>query len=267
MTSHDHAPLSLESVRQRLTTHTFGAHLVIEDQVDSTNRVATILGQQGASHGTVVVAERQTHGRGRLGRSWVSPGRMNLYLSILIQDASIRNVGTWLPLMAALAVRRSVNEVTGLMTTLKWPNDVMSSRTGTVRKVAGVLAESTDRGMVIGIGLNVNMALADFPDDLRSTASSLLIELGHPVDRMVLLAKMLGAVEDLYETLTHQPQQVMTEYRDACDTLRKRVRIELAAQTPLEGYAETIANDGALCLKTADGQICEVRAGDVVHLR
>jgi BirA family transcriptional regulator, biotin operon repressor / biotin---[acetyl-CoA-carboxylase] ligase len=260
-------PLSLESVRRRLTTRTFGAHLVVQDQVDSTNRLATTLAQQGARHGTVVVAESQTHGRGRLGRPWVSPAGRNLYVSILIQDGSVGSLATWLPLIAALAVRRSVNEVTGLMTSLKWPNDVMSSRTGTVRKVAGVLAESTERGMVIGIGLNVNMALADFPDDLRSTASSLLIELGQPADRTVLLAKLLGSFEELYEALAHHPQKVMVEYRGACDTLRKRVRVELTGQPPLEGYAETIANDGALCVKTAGGQICEVRAGDVVHLR
>jgi BirA family biotin operon repressor/biotin-[acetyl-CoA-carboxylase] ligase len=259
--------LSLESVRRRLTTRTFGAHLVVHEQVDSTNRVATTLAQQGAPHGTVVVAESQTHGRGRMGRPWVSPAGLNLYVSILIHDQSVDRVVTWLPLVAALAVRRSINEVTDLVTTLKWPNDVMSSRTGSVRKLAGVLAETTERGMVIGIGLNVNMSLADFSTDLRMTASSLLIELGQPVDRALLLAKTLGELEDLCEALVRNPQKVMSEYRDACDTLGKWVRVELNTQTPLEGYAERIANDGALCLRTSDSQVSEIRAGDVVHLR
>lgn len=267
MRSPTQSHLSYDEIRRLITAQTIGAHLVLREEVDSTNALAATLAKQGAPHGTVVIAETQTHGRGRLGRTWISPSGTNLYVSILLQRPSVAALVTWLPLLTALAVRRSVLEVTGLVTTLKWPNDVVIHRNGSLRKLAGVLAESTDQMVVIGMGLNVNMRAEDFPEDLRLTATSLLLEIGQPVDRARLLSEMLGAAEQAYNDLLHRPEKVMAEYRDVCHTLGKRVQIDLIGQDPLEGLAETIAPDGALCLRRADGRLIEIRAGDVVHLR
>lgn len=122
--------------------------------------------------------------------------------------------------------------------------------------------------MVVGIGINVNMPPEAFPADLRSSATSLLIEAGHPFERAPLLTTLLGELERLYDQLRDQGADGIAEaYAAMCTTLGKHVRVELVGSGRIEGTAEGLAPDGALRLRTGEGKILEIRAGDVVHLR
>lgn len=274
MTPTPDSSLSPETIRAHLKTRELGATLSVQKEVDSTNRVLTDLARAGASHGTVVVAESQTAGRGRLGRPWVSPRGVNLYASILLARAGASGTITWIPLLAAVAVAQAITTLTGLSPKVKWPNDVLVSHDGAGRKLAGILVEAVNSGgtgeqaVVVGVGINVNMPPEAFPEDLRSSATSLLIETGHPVDRIPLLATLLGELERLYDQLRDQgADSIAVTYEALCATLGKRVRIELAGSGRVEGTAAGLAPDGALRLRTGEGKILEIRAGDVVHLR
>jgi BirA family biotin operon repressor/biotin-[acetyl-CoA-carboxylase] ligase len=122
--------------------------------------------------------------------------------------------------------------------------------------------------VVVGIGINVNMPPEAFPEDLRSSATSLLIETGHPIERAPLLAALLSELECLHDDLCeHGPDVIAKAYRSLCGTLGRQVRVELVGSGQVEGTAEEIAPDGALRLRTREGKILEIRAGDVVHLR
>ena len=274
MTPQPNSLLSLKTIRAHLKTRELGAALSVHGEVDSTNRTLADLARAGASHGTVVVAESQTAGRGRLGRPWVSPRGLNLYVSILLTAAHASRAITWIPLLAAVAVVRAITPATGLSLTVKWPNDVLAPRDGKERKLAGILVDAIGHGqagakaVVVGIGLNVNMPAEAFPEDLRAAATSLLIEAGHPFERAPLLATLLGELERLYDRLCdHGADGIAADYAALCATLGKQVRVELVGGGRMDGTAEGLAPDGALRLRTGEGKILEIRAGDVVHLR
>jgi BirA family transcriptional regulator, biotin operon repressor / biotin---[acetyl-CoA-carboxylase] ligase len=268
------APLALDAIRSHLATRVVGMTLLLHDEVNSTNRVLADLSHQGAPDGTVVVAESQTAGRGRLGRTWLSPRGLNLYVSILLARTLSPETVNWTPMLAAVAVLRVIRALTTLDVRLKWPNDVHAVRGGEGRKLAGILVDAIGpgpaarRAMVVGIGINVNMPVEAFPEELRATATSLLIETGSPVDRGRLLAMLLGEVERLYDhACAHGPSDIAAAYRAACDSIGKRVWVELIGSEKIEGTAEGLASDGALRLRTKNGKALEIRAGDVVHLR
>ena len=209
-----------------------------------------------------------------MGRHWVSSHGMNLYVSILLTRPQVGAVLTWIPLLAAVAVVRAIRNLTKLAARLRWPNDVLMVRNGNGRKLAGILVEAIGSGpagtrpVVVGIGVNVNMPIAAFPEDLRSTTTSLLIETGRSVERARILASLLAEVEVLYDQVCDQgPDGIAAAYRESCDTIGRRVRIELMWRERIEGMAEGIASDGALRLRGGDGKMLEIRAGDVVHLQ
>ncbi len=274
MTPPSNPPLSLETIRAHLSTRELGAALSLHVEVDSTNHILADLARAGTAHGTVVVAESQTAGRGRLGRPWVSPRGLNLYVSILLTAAYASRAITWIPLLAAVAVVRAIKAMTGLSLTVKWPNDVLVPRDGEERKLAGILVEAIGHGqagakaVVVGIGINVNMPPEAFPEDLRASATSLLIETGRPFERAPLLAALLGELEYLYDRLRDQGADgIAADYAALCATLGQQVRVELVGGGRMDGTAEGLASDGALRLRTGEGKILEIRAGDVVHLR
>ena len=167
--------------------------IVILAVTDSTNRVAMEMAENGAKHGTVVVADAQTDGRGRMGRRWVSPSGKNLYVSLLLRPSVPAVDAPRLALVAGVALADAV-EAVGVPVSLKWPNDLYCGG----RKAAGILAEmasDTDgvRHVVIGVGLNVNMEESDFPQELRATATSLRILAGKAFRRVDVLARLLDA--------------------------------------------------------------------------
>jgi len=169
----------------------FGRPYVYRVRCESTQR---LLGD--APEGAVAVAEEQTEGRGRLGRSWVAPPRTAVLVSIVLRPPPPLSTWPELTLVAAGAVVGALESVTGLRPTIKHPNDVLLSG----QKVAGILAEASDERVVAGIGINVNLTRADLPQDVRFPATSLLLEQGAPVDRVEVLVALLERLEAAYET-------------------------------------------------------------------
>ncbi|MBM4124980.1 MAG: biotin--[acetyl-CoA-carboxylase] ligase [Nitrospira sp.] len=272
----DFPPLTNEAVQALLKTKTFGRKLHIFSTTTSTNTEAMALAQQDAQDGTVVVAEEQTSGKGRLGRHWHSPPGDNLYCSVILRRTpSPEELPHWLPivpLMAAVAVARAVQTVAGLRPSLKWPNDILIGD----RKLGGLLCESTlgdpaKTFVVIGIGVNVNIPPERFPEELRRIATSLAAETGRKFDRATLLAALLSELEIHAEALlTRPPETFLSGYARLCSTLGRRVRVHLADGDTVEGLADSIAPDGSLRIireGPQSGGLLEVHAGDVIHLR
>jgi BirA family biotin operon repressor/biotin-[acetyl-CoA-carboxylase] ligase len=214
--------------------------------------------QRGAIEGTVVIAEEQTAGRGRIKRPWLSPkGSIALSLILYPQLAYLPS----LIMVASLAVVHCIEKVTGLRAQIKWPNDVLVNG----KKVCGILIESDVRGntvdyAIIGIGINVNLRLADFPE-ISPTATSLSHELGREVSRLDIIRSLLAEAERLYLTLP-SGSSVYQEWRDNLVTLGKKVQIS-SGESIYKGVAESVASDGSLLLRQFNGSLTKIVAGDV----
>jgi BirA family transcriptional regulator, biotin operon repressor / biotin---[acetyl-CoA-carboxylase] ligase len=243
-----------------------GHRIEVHGTIGSTNDRAAALLAEG-DEGVAVVAEEQGAGRGRRGRTWTSPPGLNLLLSVGIRPVLIARRAAWLGMAAALAVHRAASSVVPSGATgLKWPNDLVAADD---RKVGGLLVDTTlggDRvvGAVIGIGLNVNWAVADMPDEIRLTATSLAELCGAPVDRVVLLEALLDALEEELHDL-EAGRSPRDRYRAACRTLGRHVVVEIGGRR-VEGRAADLDPDGALLVETVDG-VTTVTAGEVVRVR
>ena len=254
-------------VRPLLNTHDVGQALHWYEEVGSTNDVAKELAEEGALHGEVVIAERQSAGRGRRGRSWSSPPRKNLYLSVVLRPDLPPARAPEVTLLAAVAVCQAVRRAGVASAAIKWPNDVLASG----RKLAGVLTEMAAevervQWLVVGIGVNVNAAAGDFPDELRELATSLLIERGDPVPRALFAAALLTALEEWLDRHAAEGfAPVRAAWREMSDTLGREVRVRVGS-ADLVGLAEDVDETGALLVRTASG-LERVVAGDVEMLR
>ena len=235
-------------------------------ETGSTNADLVVQARSGAAHGTVLVADHQTAGRGRLGRSWQAPPGSALLCSILLrpEPTAVIHGAVW---AVALAAQSAVATLTGVTPELKWPNDLMVGE----RKLAGVLAEGvtdpgdplTLSGVVVGIGLNVGWA--EPPREVAARAIT-VEELGaRPVDRHVLLERLLTDLAPLVELWIDTPDELHAEYRSRLDTLGRAVRVDMGDRL-LSGTAVDVTADG-LAIRLADGTEQLVLAGDVVHLR
>jgi len=260
-----------ESVLRRALVHDGGMwrELRVLATTPSTNAVVAQAAREGAAEGLVVVAEAQTEGRGRLERRWVSPPRAGLTLSVLLRPAvADRAEWGWLPLLAGLAVVRALREAAGLAeAVLKWPNDVLVAD----RKVAGVLAEVVGGAAVVGLGLNVTTTADELPADRPAT--SLALAGAATTDRDTVLRAVLRALAEDYETWHTDPARLRADYRRACATVGRRVRLELPGRAAVQGEATGVDAAGSLVLRTAGtgagaGPVeTAYAAGDVVHLR
>lgn len=237
--------------------------------VQSTGSTNADLLRRGGPEGQVLAAERQTAGRGRMGRSWVSQPGASLTFSVLLRPASIpASRRGWLPLLTGAAVAAAVRDVASVAATLKWPNDVLIGD----RKLAGILAEQSADAVVIGIGLNVSTpdgALPVAPGGLRATS---LLGAGARVSREPLLAGILRQLERRYVAFREDPDParggLLAEYRSLCATLGRSVRVELPGGGVLAGVAEDIDADGRLLVAGPGGMsLTPVAAGDVIHVR
>ncbi len=250
--------LSPAAISRGLKALFVGQRIFYYPSLTSTMEVARREAQQGAAEGTVIIADEQTAGRGRLRRVWLSP-KGSIALSVILYP-SVTNLPS-LIMLASLAVVHSIETVTGLRTQIKWPNDVLING----RKVCGILIESDVRGnivnyAIIGIGINVNLKVADFPDIL-SIATSLSDELGRDVSRLSLIRCLLVEIERLYLALS-AGGSVYEEWRDNLVTLGKKVRAQ-TGETVYEGIAEAVDRDGSLLLRGFDGRLTKIIAGDV----
>ena len=251
--------ISPTSLRRRLKTKFVGHHILYYPVTSSTMDVAKQAIRDGAAEGTIVIADHQTAGRGRLGRTWLSPPESSILLSIILYP-TLRELPR-LTMAACLAVARSIEKLTGLELAIKWPNDVLIDG----KKVSGVLIESDVQGdtvyyAIVGIALNVNLDPSSIPE-ISETATSLKEVLGREVSRLEVLESLLGEFEELYQAL-RRGEPIDGEWRRRLETLGKEVAVRCGDEVK-EGYAESVDDEGNLLLRRPDGSLMTIAAGDV----
>lgn len=269
MSTREPGPLDAEALRAELNVGAGAGGLWTSVTVlPSTGSTNADLGAAGGAEGQVLVAEEQTAGRGRLGREWVSQPGAALTFSVLLRPGNVPPAQRgWLPLLAGVAVARSVRAVSGLAAVLKWPNDVLVGG----RKLCGILAEqSADGAVVIGMGINVSTTAAGLPARPGAVpATSIAVE-GGKASRQQLLAEILRHLERSYVPFRDNPDPEATglleEYRTLCSTLGQQVRADLPGGHSLAGEAVGVDTAGRLLIR-AGGTDTPVSAGDIVHLR
>lgn len=230
----------------------------------STNVLAADAAAEGAAEGHLVLADHQSAGRGRLGRTWQAPPGTSLLLSLLLRPAVPPGRLASLPLLAGLCLAEACARLWGDAppVRLKWPNDMLVGG----RKAAGVLTEVVAGGaVVLGAGVDVDWRGVGRPPGLAA-ATSLAEAVGGPVDRWAVLAGFVGALDRRYGAWRDAPQSFMDDYRARCATLGRRVRVRRLGAPPLQGRVVDLGRDGALMVRTADGGTETVAAGDVEHV-
>jgi BirA family biotin operon repressor/biotin-[acetyl-CoA-carboxylase] ligase len=262
MTDDAALPLTAERVGAALQSRWLGRAFEWHALCPSTSDLAAERARAGAPAGLVVAADAQTGGRGRLGRTWHSPAGENLYVSLLLRPRRPAVEIPPLTLLAGAAVARAVAPL-GVSPRLKWPNDVqLVDEVGQRRKLAGLLTEMVSAGarvehVVVGIGLNVNATA--FPPELADRATSLRLALGRPLDRALVLARVLDAFEPLYDEFEQRGPAVAVAAFTELAALPQRCRID----DRLQGVALGVDPDGALRLRDDAGQIHRVISGEV----
>jgi BirA family biotin operon repressor/biotin-[acetyl-CoA-carboxylase] ligase len=249
--------LSPDSITRALATRFIGRMIIHLAQVASTMGAARSQALSGVAQGTVIITDEQTAGRGRLGRSWLSP-RGGIYLSIVLYPAV--NTFPCLIMVTSLAVIRAIKSVTGLQSQIKWPNDILIGG----KKVGGILIESglqqvTADYAIVGIGLNVNISASKLTN-IAMPATSLAAELGRDISRLELTRKLLVEFERLYLSLPCEA--VFQEWRSSLVTLGKEV-VARSGERVYQGTAEDVASDGSLILRIKNGSKLALAAGDV----
>lgn len=237
--------------------------------VASTGSTNADLLRRGGPEGQVLVAEEQTAGRGRMGRSWVSQPGASLTFSLLLRPVAVPPARRgWLPLLTGVSVAVAVREVAAVAAVLKWPNDVLIGS----RKLAGILAEQSGDVVVIGVGLNVSTPADALPVSSGGLRATSLLAEGAAVAREAVLNGILRELEPRYLAFRDDPSAgasaLLTEYRALCATLGRKVRAELPGGRVLSGVARDIDAGGRLLIAAADGAPpTPISAGDVVHVR
>lgn len=277
-------PLNERSLRRALLVPGgLWRRLEVRAETGSTNADVAAAARDGEPEGLVIVAERQVAGRGRLGRTWESPARAGLSLSVLLRPgtpdeargwAAVPVAGYgWLPLLAGVALHESVHRVTGLETSLKWPNDLLVPLAdGDEGKTAGILAEGVPGAVVMGVGLNVSLRADELPDRPTGPPATSLGLAGAPdADRDPLLKAFLRSLADWYarwRDATGDPgaSGLRAAYRKSCGTIGRRARVLLPDGTEVSGLVTGVDDDARLLLRTPAGDR-PLAAGDVVHLR
>jgi len=293
-------PIESFRIQAALNTQTFGRELIVLPTTGSTNDVAKDLAAQDAPEGTVVVADEQTAGRGRLARRWLAPPDTCLLCSILFRPTLPPAQAQRLTMLCSLAAADAVERVSGLKVWLKWPNDLVvksqiANRKSQIgksanqqigksanlqspisilhppswNKLGGILTETGVTGerlefVVVGIGINVNVE-PDLLPALAPDATSILAEVGRPVERAALLVALLAGVERRYAALQagENPHQ---EWAARLATLGQMVEVTTSTGV-LTGVAESVDEDGALLLRSSDGELYRLLAGDVTLAR
>jgi BirA family biotin operon repressor/biotin-[acetyl-CoA-carboxylase] ligase len=238
--------------------------LEVVDTIGSTNAALLARAAEDASEGAVLVAEYQEAGRGRLDRTWTSPPRAGLTVSLLVRPDVPAARRAWLPLLTGVALAESVGDVAGVRASLKWPNDLLALDG---RKLAGILAEVAGTAVVVGTGLNVNTHAGELPD----TGTSLSVVTGAAVDRGPLLLAFLRAFERRYRAWTDAlgdpvASGLARDYLAWSSTVGTTVSVTMPDGSVLEGVAQAVDWDGRLVVATGGGTV-ELASGDVRHVR
>jgi BirA family transcriptional regulator, biotin operon repressor / biotin---[acetyl-CoA-carboxylase] ligase len=251
-----------------LKTETIGKVIHYFDETGSTNTVLSRLAEQGASEGTAVIADKQTSGKGRLGRKWFSPPGMNLYISILFRPSIPACESPLLTFLASVALVETIKKTGVRNTSIKWPNDVLIDG----KKAAGVLTEMSPRGervdyIVVGVGVNINMTRAEIKREMGETArfaTSLKESLGADIDRAKFTGDFLLEIESWYQTFNRRGKtSIIREWTERWGGYNKRVRVATEDGNLIEGIATGIDGEGHLLIKKDDGSAVSIITGDV----
>ena len=251
-------PFDVTRYDSELRTKSFGRNFIFEPVVGSTMDVARDAARHGAVEGTLIAADEQTAGRGRLGRSWVNPPAVNLASTIILKPP--QHMLRWIAMMTPLAIVRAIEDTTGLVVDIKWPNDVQVAG----KKLAGILIETeiSDGAatVLVGAGINVNFDPRGY-EEVRDIATSLRAELDHEVDREAVLAAYMLRFEELYEA-GRAGESPLDAWKQRLVTLGKFVHAAWPGGQA-DGVAESVDEDGALLVRVAEDAVVRVEAGDV----
>jgi len=257
--------LTQAEVGSGLATQLFGRESYFYfREIDSTNNRAKALAAEGVPEGTVVVADMQTAGRGRRGRQWFSPSNQGIYVSVVLRPSLPLREISRISLVAAVAVAETLREEFGLDALIKWPNDILIDH----KKIAGILSEAVIdtvglEYMVVGIGLNINQDLSQFPADLRMPATSLRVENSQAVARVRILQSLLLSLEQQYlRLLAGDFESILVRARALSMVLGQQVRLE-TAEGFVVGKAVDINSDGYLMVVNPDGSVQAVMSGEI----
>ena len=251
-------PLSAEIIHSCLSTLEIGRNIILYSSVSSTMDVALEEMLRGAPHGTVIIAEAQECGKGRLNRGWISPPG-GVYASIILYPP--HKLLSSITMVASLAVTDCIQEITGINADIKWPNDILVDS----KKVSGILANSGNspsKGCyaIVGIGINTVMDLT-VQAEIADSATSLSIATGKLVSRRAVICSLLQNFEKQYHALA-VGQPVWEAWRGRLITLGKKVTVK-AGDSIYKGIAESVSHDGSLLLRQADGDLVHIPAGEV----
>lgn len=242
----------------------FVKKLFVFGTLDSTNSMAKDLARAGAVEGTVVIAQTQGQGRGRFDRIWQSP-EGGMYLSLILRPQEQVEKASLLPFVVALAVAKTIDGY-GVHATIKWPNDVQVNS----KKIAGILLESEINGntidyLVVGIGINVNIDIKMLSSDIWSKSTSLIREMGHPIDYHEFLRAFFVQFETFYALFKkHQYKKIIDEWKNNSDTLGKVIQIQTLTET-IQGNAFDVDQSGFLLVRTEKGGIKKIVSGDCLY--
>ncbi|PLR80463.1 biotin--[acetyl-CoA-carboxylase] ligase [Bacillus canaveralius] len=256
--------VSADEVRLGLKTAFAGQNIHYEETVQSTQKIAHSLAFDGAEEGTVILAEEQLSGRGRLDRKWYSPKYTGIWMSVILRPNILPSKAPQLTLLTAVAVVQAIEEMTGLSPQIKWPNDILING----RKVTGILTElqaDADRiiSIIIGIGINVNQQEQDYPEDIRTIATSLSIEKGDKLSRAALIRMVLTRLEKLYLLYLEKgfyPIKLLWE------GYAISIGKEITARTltgNISGRALGITDEGVLMIEDSAGKVHHIYSADI----
>jgi BirA family biotin operon repressor/biotin-[acetyl-CoA-carboxylase] ligase len=253
--------LAPKLLHRRLSPGPLGKRMYHFFKTDSTNSVAMALGEKGEPHGTVVIAEEQTAGRGRAGHTWHSEKTNGIYMTVLLRPPLPPQQAPLITLAAGLAVREAILEQTGLAPDLRWPNDLLFGR----KKFCGILTEMNaeqDRIHFVAVGIGINVNHESIPEELSEIATSLRIATGRAQSRVEIVARLLRHLDSYYNRfVTEGPEKIVAQFSKVSSFARgKRVRIETGSET-YTGTTAGLDPGGLLRVKRDDGRTLPVIAG------
>lgn len=255
--------MTAEEVKSRIHTKWMAQNCLYLDSIDSTNNYAKRIAEEGAVDGTLVLADEQTGGKGRRGRTWETPKGVNIAMTLLLRPQIRPEHASRLTLLMAMAVAQGIRDVTGLSAGIKWPNDVVVNG----KKVCGILTEMSAEVdyinyVVIGAGINVNQD--SFPEEIQHIAGSLSVELGEKISRAALTASVMETLERIYDVFlqTEDLSKLYKEYNEICVNRGHQIRV-MEPGNEYTGETDGINENGELVVKKENGETVCVYAGEV----
>ena len=251
----------LSDIQKQLGDHPWADKIIWLESIDSTNTYAKELAREGAAEGTVVIADHQTEGRGRLGRSFSSPAGKGIYMSVILRPKCEPEALFHLTCCAGVAAGNAVAAVTGQTPGIKWTNDLILGK----RKLGGILTELSlkfgfvDYAVVIGIGINCCQTAEDFPEEIRDIATSLAIT---QAQRFQLMAELIRNIHLMWQNLFSEKTDYMEAFRRRCVTIGQEISVIRRDQAQ-QGKALDVDDNGRLLVEFSDGTRETVSSGEV----